>query len=314
MVSSKSSHPIEDSVVPDQSTGISNILILLVVCISLVLNVASIYLLVGNSVGLNALSDPLGIKKSILEVEYTKVGGKANYELLVQAQMIQFKSNLPQLKEFIKSQWGVTPAKGTDTQTPSTQAKVLDPVKVEKLKESAAYEGTKDALITVIEYSDMECPFCLKQYHDTQLKEKLLAQYGSGVNFVFKNNLWVKHPGTEAKAIGALCAQKVGGDNAYIQYYNAIMAGSIDGRNVYPVSDLPNLAKTLRLDMTKWQSCVNNRETASLFASQTSEAAGFNLRGTPGTLIINNKTGKYDTIEGAYPYEAFAAKIDELSK
>lgn len=104
MVSSKSSHPIEDSVVPDQSTGISNILILLVVCISLVLNVASIYLLVGNSVGLNALSDPLGIKKSILEVEYTKVGGKANYELLVQAQMIQFKSNLPQLKEFIKSQ------------------------------------------------------------------------------------------------------------------------------------------------------------------------------------------------------------------
>ena len=66
---------------------------------------------------------------------------------------------------------------------------MLDPVKVEKLKESAAYEGTKDALITVIEYSDMECPFCLKQYHDTQLKEKLLAQYGSGVNFVFKNNL-----------------------------------------------------------------------------------------------------------------------------
>lgn len=34
----------------------------------------------------------------------------------------------------------------------------------------------------------MECPFCIKQYHDTNLKPKLLAQYGNDVNFIFKNN------------------------------------------------------------------------------------------------------------------------------
>lgn len=104
MVTPKLSHTPENIPEHNQNIGVSNALVLLTVCISIVLNVVCIYLLVGNSVGLNALSDPLGIKRSILEVEYAKVGGKANYELLSQAQTIQFKTNLPQLKQFIESQ------------------------------------------------------------------------------------------------------------------------------------------------------------------------------------------------------------------
>lgn len=116
------------------------------------------------------------------------------------------------------------------------------------------------------------------------------------------------------KAIASLCTQEVGGDAAYINYYNAIMQGSPDSRNVYPVADLPKLAQSLKLDMTKWQKCFDTSATQPLFAAQTSEALSFNLGGTPGTLIVNNTTGKYATIEGAYPYESFTAKIDELSK
>ncbi len=81
-----------------------NLLILIVVLIAIALNIAVIYLLIGNTFSISASNDPLGIKKAILEVEYTKVGGKSNYELLNQAQLIQFTENLPQLKEFIKSQ------------------------------------------------------------------------------------------------------------------------------------------------------------------------------------------------------------------
>ena len=101
MVTPKSSHALNDASLQLPNTGISNLLVFITVCISIVLNVVCIYLLVGNSVGLSTLNDPLGIKRSILEVEYAKVGGKANYELLAQAQLIQFKSNLPQLKQFV---------------------------------------------------------------------------------------------------------------------------------------------------------------------------------------------------------------------
>ncbi len=314
MPTPKSSHVLDDSSVQLSNAGVSNTLVLVTVCISILLNVIAIYVLIGNSIGLTALNDPLGIKRSILEVEYAKVGGKANYELLLQAQLIQFKTNLPQLKQFIASQGGKTPTT-TTINTPQRDINFIPATNIQaSLKDGAVIEWNPEAKITVTEYSDMECPFCLKQYHETQLKEKLLAQYGSGVNFVFKNSRWVNHPGTEAKGIGALCAEKVWGPVAYVQFYTTVMWMSTAGESVFPVSRLPELAEKIGLDKQKWQSCFDGQETMQKFLDETKEAAGFNLKGTPGTLIKNNKTGKTATIEGAYPYEAFTEKIDSLSK
>lgn len=219
------------------------------------------------------MNDTIGIKRALLEMEYQKVGGKDNYELLAKAQLIQFNQTLPQLKEFVAADGGTT------TTTPDTpiQDTVLDSAAMDKLKVNAAVEGKKDALITVIEYSDMECPFCIKQYHDTKLREKLLAEYGDSVNFVFKNNRGVNHDGTDEKAVAALCAQKVGGDEAYIKYYNAIMAGTPDSRTIYPVTDLPKLARELKLDVNKWQKCYDEKETQDIYVAQTNEANSFNL-------------------------------------
>jgi protein-disulfide isomerase len=175
----------------------------------------------------------------------------------------------------------------------------------------AALEGNASADIAVIEYSDMECPFCIKQYSDTKLQASLKEKYGDKVVFAFKNNKGVNHPGTEAKAIAALCAKKVGGDKAYISVYHAIMDGTTQA-SLYPVADLPAAAKKAGIDVAKWQACFDKKETNSVFAAETLEANGFGLGGTPGTLILNVKTGKYATVEGAYPMASFAEKIDSL--
>lgn len=124
----------------------------------------------------------------------------------------------------------------------------------------------------------------------------------------------MNHPGTEAKAIGALCAKKVGGDVLYQKFYKGVMDKSSNEAGVMPVSELPNLAKSLGLDVTKWQECYDKKDTIAQFSSETQEAQKYGLGGTPGTMIINVKTGKYATVEGAYPYEKFVANIDALSK
>lgn len=64
----------------------------------------------------------------------------------------------------------------------------MDAAQIEKVVSSAALEGNVQADIVVIEYSDMECPFCVRQYAETKLRESLLAQYGDKVVFAFKNN------------------------------------------------------------------------------------------------------------------------------
>lgn len=92
------------------------------------------------------------------------------------------------------------------------------------------------------------------------------------------------------------------------------MDKSTNEGGVMPVSELPALAKSLGLDTTKWQECVDKKDTLSQFSAETQEAQKYGLGGTPGTMLINVKTGKYATVEGAYPYEKFVANIEALSK
>lgn len=212
--------------------------------ITILLNVLSLYLLMGNSLTLpDSISlDPVGVKRAFLEIEYAKVGGKANYEIMTAAQQLsvndpQNPSNIKAMKQYVESfASGGKAATQATGDTPAVTAN-LTPDQVAMIISGAVLEGNKSADIVAIEYSDMECPFCIKQYSDTKIQASLAAQYGDKVAFAFKNNRGVNHPGTEAKALGALCAKKVGGDVAYAKFYHAIMDGTIQG-SVYPVSKL----------------------------------------------------------------------------
>jgi hypothetical protein len=67
------------------------------------------------------------------------------------------------------------------------------------------------------------------------------------------------------------------------------MDGTTQG-SVYPVAKLSDIAKNLSLDMTKWQSCVDNKDTLALFSAETAEANKYGMGGTPGTLLLNVKS------------------------
>ncbi len=230
----------------------------------------------------------------------------------------QNPSNIVAMRQYVasfsKNNSGSTDA-SEDINTPKNEAlKTLSSWAVDQIISSLSIEGNKSADIFVIEYSDMECPFCMRQYHDTKLGSTLLAEYGDKVAFAFKNNRGVNHPGTEAKALAVLCAKKVWNDANYIAFYQAIMDGSTNISWVYDVTKLSDIAKELSLDMKKWQTCLDSKEMLATFEKETKEAQGFELGGTPGTLILNVKTGKYTTVEWAYPYQTFRSKIESLMK
>lgn len=270
----------------------------ILVIVSLLLNIVSVYFLLGYSFDLKTLSaksdSALGIKKVLLDLEYEKVGGKDNYDILQKYSQLQITEQIDKIKQYVNG--GAQADAATPTATTEPKG-TLTPEEVKTVLDDASIEGNKDATVIAIEYSDMECPFCMRQYHDTKLFPALLSQYGDKVSAAFKNNRGVNHKGTEAKAIAALCADTVGGDEKYISFYKAIMDGSTNEGGVLDVAKLPELAKTLGLDTAKWQSCMDTKATLARFEAQTSEAQKFNLNGTPGTLLLNVKTGKYDTVE-----------------
>jgi hypothetical protein len=86
----------------------------------------------------------------------------------------------------------------------------------------------------------------------------------------------VNHPGTQAKALGSLCAKKIGGDKAYIDFYRTIMDGTQQG-DLFPVSGLPGIAKKLGLNTAKWQDCMDTKAMNAVFTSETAEAQKYGL-------------------------------------
>jgi protein-disulfide isomerase len=298
------------------SNTISLTHILLVIVIFL--NALWIYLLTGNSFSFPGMSnDSFGIKQALLDVEYDKAGSRANYELLTRAQQLslmdpQNPSNIKAMKQYVES-FGSGGTKQATSDSAEWTVSSLTGEQLTKIVNSSAIQGNKAANILVIEYSDTECPFCIKQYQETKLWPKLQAQYGDKVKFAFKNNKWVNHPGTEAKAIGALCAKKIGWDEAYIKFYTTVMDSSTQAL-VYDVAKLPDAAKIAGVDQKLWQKCFDAKETQSIFSEETAEALSLGLGGTPGTLILNIETGEYSTVEWAYPFETFTQKIDALLK
>ena len=259
------------------------------------------------------------VSSKVLEIEYAKVGGKENYDLINQANVLQIKDNIPKIKEYLESNKKATTttqqpngetvvtSSGTATSTTLTQESVAS-----LLKDSYAI-GKSTARYLLVEYSDLECPFCVRQHKDGVI-EKIAAKYKDDVRHVFKPFRAVPHEGAEPKAIASLCVGKLGGADKYAKFYKAIFEGSDMQGKVYPVSDLAKLAKEVGVNQDKFNACYKSKDTVNLYDAYTAEGKSYGAQGTPGTLIVDTKTGKYTLIAGAYPFESFVQAIEAFNK
>jgi protein-disulfide isomerase len=184
---------------------------------------------------------------------------------------------------------------------------------VDALMSNTAIEGSTGATITLIEYSDMECPFCIRLHNDIQLWKKVHAKYGDRVNYVFKNNRWVNHANTEKKALTAICVKKLSGNTSYIRFYNQVLEWSTNNV-LYPLSRITTFLRKEKISLLRYNRCMKDSRTLLQLDKETQEAQKYDLGGTPGVIIINHKTLTYDTVLGAYPIESFEEKIDALLK
>ena len=272
-----------------------------------------------------------GVKQAILEHEYEKAGGKEYYEVQTKLSQLvnvhpdnpnNFEAQKKLIEEFSGNIGNANNAdnnKNSGTQvmkdtTNSTVNKKLTDAQMKNVLSDAHIVGNENADLVVVEYSDLECPYCIRQNNETQIKKKLLEEYKDKVGVAFKNNRGVNHSGTKAKALATICAYKVGGTKAYADFYEEIFKYSADNGKYYPVEELHKIAEKLGLNKDKWTSCLEDKETLAQFEKETEEAKSFGLGGTPGTLIFNKKTGEYRTISGAYPYTEFKKAVDELMK
>lgn len=172
--------------------------------------------------------------------------------------------------------------------------------------------GDNDATITIIEFSDYQCPFC-KRFHDQtfpSIKENYIDK--GLVRFVYRDFPLSFHPGAYPAAVAVECAHNQGNSIAW-KLHNAIFAN----QNLISSSgDVDENLKELAHDISglnddTFDRCYDNDDPADEIQADTDAAVESGINGTPGFWVLG-PGGQAEKISGAVPYETFKDAIDRM--
>lgn len=171
--------------------------------------------------------------------------------------------------------------------------------------------GNPNAEIIIVEYSDIECPFC-KSFHPTM--EKIMSTFGNDgqVAWVYRHLPLPKHINAFKEAEATECAAKLGGNTKFWEYLKKLfeMTQSNDGLDLI---NLPKIAKTIGLDEKLFNECLENGDMKSVVKGHIESGKRAKINGTPTSVILLNKK-QVGLINGAQPFEVIKIQIEELLK
>jgi protein-disulfide isomerase len=156
--------------------------------------------------------------------------------------------------------------------------------------------GPETAPVTIVEFSDFECPFCLRM-HPTL--KRVMEEYEGQVRLVFRQfPLTNIHPHAQKAAEASLCADAQG---KFWEMHDAMF----ESPGQLAVADLKTHAAEIGLDAEAFAGCLDSGESADEVRADLNAGRALGLRGTPA-LYIN---GRY--LAGAQPFEVISRVIDD---
>lgn len=166
--------------------------------------------------------------------------------------------------------------------------------------------GKADAPITIVEFSDFQCPFCEKFFTETLGSiEKDYISTGK-VKLVYKNfPLTQIHPEAQKAAEASECVKEQKGDTGFYKMHDLMFKNQA----TLSVDDEKKWARTLGVDGAKFDSCLDTGKYASAVSAEEQYGTTLGVSGTPAFFIGNEEKG-YTSLSGAQPYTAFQQVID----
>jgi len=170
--------------------------------------------------------------------------------------------------------------------------------KVEVSADDDPFLGSKDAKVTIVEFSDFQCPFCARFHSQTfpQLKKEYIDT--GKVRYVYRDFPLSFHQHAMNAAIAAECADEQG---KFWEYHDKLF----QNQRALDDSSLKRYAEEIGLDTSKFNSCLDNKETASEVNKDVQDGQRYGVSGTP-TFFINGVK-----LVGAQPYSAFKQVVDQ---
>lgn len=165
-----------------------------------------------------------------------------------------------------------------------------------------AVKGDKNAPVTIVEFSEYQCPFCKRYVDDAfvQIKQKYIDT--GKVKYVFRDFPLSFHENAKPAAIASECVKSQGGDEAYWEYHDILFAN----QSAITPDDLKKYASNMGYDIAN---CLDNEEFADEIEKDFNDGQSYGVQGTPAFFI----NGHF--LSGAQPFANFEQIIEqELNK
>jgi protein-disulfide isomerase len=173
---------------------------------------------------------------------------------------------------------------------------------IPNLRADESFRGNKDAPITLVEYSDFECPFCSRGFNTVM---ELMSKYEGKIRFVYKHLPLSFHP-QAMPASQYFEAIRLQSPTKAWEFHDRIYKDQRKLQN--GEAWLKSIAKELKVDLARLALDVKSETVQKRIDEDMAEAAKFGFQGTPG-FVINGIP-----VKGAYPINHFEGIVEELKK
>lgn len=177
--------------------------------------------------------------------------------------------------------------------------------------------GNANAKITMIEFSDYECPFCKRYFDETyELIKKEYVEKGL-VKIVYRDLPLSFHANAHKEAQAAECVREQGGDSAYFTYHDEMFKRTTSNGTGLALDQLSVIATEIGFNGAAVQTCLDSEKYKAEVDKDLSDAAKVTASGTP-TFFVGKSTSDGvilgTKLVGAQPFSAFQALIEQELK
>ena len=170
--------------------------------------------------------------------------------------------------------------------------------------------GNIDAQVAIVEYSDLECPFC-KQFHVT-LKQ-IFSEYSNEgkVAWVYRHfPLDQLHSKARKEAVASECVFELGGKDAFWKFVDRFYEITPSNNQTNIDTVLPQIAREIGIDENKFNTCLNSNKYDAKIQSDVDNAQATGGSGTPWSVIVS-KNGKKYPLSGSQSYENVKQLVEQ---
>ncbi len=169
--------------------------------------------------------------------------------------------------------------------------------------------GNNDAKVTIVEYSDFECPSCI--YFQSTIKQ-IMETYGDKIRWIVRFYPLPQHANAEKEAEAAECVSEIDGNDAFWKFSDKIFANmhiTEDGTGL-SLEKLPILAKQVGVDPTLFAKCLDSGKFSAKIQNNIANADAAGIHQFPSTIIIDRR-GDMQVVVSSQPFAVYKSIIDQ---